>query len=126
MQCTGSALEVFPVFLRLGLTSLGGPVAHIGYYRAELIVRRQWLDEAAFTDIVALCQFMPGPAPSQTGMAIGLLRPGPLGMFAAWVGFTLPSAVAMTAFAYGISALGDVAHAPWLQGLKLVAVAVVA
>jgi chromate transporter len=126
VQRTGSALEVFLVFLRLGLTSFGGPVAHIGYYRAELIVRRQWLDEAAFADIVALCQFMPGPASSQTGMAIGLLRAGPLGMFAAWVGFTLPSAVAMTAFAYGMSALGDVAHAPWLQGLKLVAVAVVA
>jgi len=122
----GSALEVFWVFLRLGLTSFGGPVAHIGYYRAELVVRRRWLDEATFADLVALCQFMPGPASSQTGMSIGLLRAGPAGMLAAWVGFTLPSAVAMTLFAYGVTALGDVSQAAWLKGLKLVAVAVVA
>ena len=85
-----------------------------------------WLTEATFADLVALCQFMPGPASSQTGMAIGLLRAGPLGMLAAWVGFTLPSAVAMTLFAYGVGAIGDVSHAGWLRGLKLVAVAVVA
>lgn len=119
-------LEVFLVFLRLGLTSFGGPVAHIGYYRAELVGRRRWLDEATFADLLALCQFIPGPASSQTGMSIGLLRAGPLGMLAAWIGFTLPSAVAMTAFAYGVTALGDVSHAAWLKGLKLVAVAVVA
>jgi chromate transporter len=122
----GRALEVFLVFLRLGCTSFGGPVAHLGYFRAELVARRGWLSEATFADIVALCQFMPGPASSQTGMAIGLLRAGPLGMLAGWIGFTLPSALAMTMFGYGIGAIGDVSHAGWLRGLKLVAVAVVA
>jgi chromate transporter len=117
---------VLLVFLRLGLTSFGGPVAHIGYFRAECVTRRRWLDEATFADLVALCQFMPGPASSQTGMSIGLLRAGKLGMLAAWVGFTLPSAVAMALFAYGVTALGDVSQAAWLKGLKLVAVAVVA
>ena len=121
-----SPLEVFLIFLRLGLTSFGGPVAHIGYYRAEFIARRRWLDEATFADIVALCNFMPGPASSQTGMSIGLLRAGPLGMMAAWLGFTLPSAIAMALIAYGIAAIGDVSQAAWLKGLKLVAVAVVA
>jgi chromate transporter len=121
-----AALEVFLVFLRLGCTSFGGPVAHLGYYRAELVAKRQWVTEATFADLVALCQFMPGPASSQTGMAIGLLRAGPLGMLAAWVGFTLPSALVMTVFGYGIGAIGDVSHAGWLRGLKLVAVAVVA
>jgi chromate transporter len=119
-------LEIFLVFLRLGCTSFGGPVAHLGYYRAELVAKRQWLTEATFADLVALCQFMPGPASSQTGMAIGLLRGGPGGMFAAWLGFTLPSAVAMTVFAYGVGAIGDLSHAGWLHGLQLVAVAVVA
>ena len=118
-------MEVFLVFLRLGCTSFGGPVAHIGYYRAELVAKRHWLTEATFADLVALCQFMPGPASSQTGMSIGLLRAGPLGMFAAWLGFTLPSAAAMTVFAYGVDAFGDLSHAGWLRGLKLVAVAVV-
>jgi chromate transporter len=122
----GSGLEVFLVFLRLGCTSFGGPVAHIGYYRAELVAKRRWLTEATFADLVALCQFMPGPASSQTGMSIGLLRAGPLGMIAAWLGFTLPSAVAMTVFAYGVGSIGDLSHAGWLRGLKLVAVAVVA
>jgi len=122
----GGALEVFLVFLRLGCTSFGGPVAHLGYYRADLVAKRRWLTEATFADIVALCQFMPGPASSQTGMAIGLIRGGPLGMVAAWLGFTLPSAVAMTLFAYGVGAVGDLSHAGWLRGLKLVAVAVVA
>jgi chromate transporter len=122
----GTALEVFLAFFRLGLTSFGGPVAHIGYFRSDLVARRRWLDEAVFADLVALCQFMPGPASSQTGMAIGLLRAGPAGMFAAWLGFTLPSAVAMGLFAYGVTALGDVSQAAWLKGLKLVAVAVVA
>jgi chromate transporter len=120
------APKVFLVFLRLGCTSFGGPVAHLGYFRADLVAKRQWLTEATFADLVALCQFMPGPASSQTGMAIGLLRAGPLGMLAAWVGFTLPSALVMTLFGYGIAAIGDVAHAGWLRGLKLVAVAVVA
>src|ERR1700693_4487298 len=113
-------------FLRLGCTSFGAPVAHIGYFRAEFVERRRWLPEASFADLVALCQFMPGPASSQLGMSIGLLRAGPLGMLAAWVGFTLPSALAMLVFAYGVEALGDVSNAAWLKGLKLVAVAVVA
>jgi chromate transporter len=117
---------VLLAFLRLGCTSFGGPVAHIGYFRAEFVERRRWLPESAFADLVALCQFMPGPASSQLGMSIGLLRAGPLGMLAAWVGFTLPSAMAMLAFAYGVEALGDVGGAAWLKGLKLVAVAVVA
>jgi chromate transporter len=122
----GGVAEIFLVFLRLGCTSFGGPVAHIGYLRAELVAKRHWLAETTFADLVALCQFMPGPASSQTGMAIGLLRGGPLGMFAAWLGFTLPSAVAMTLFAYGVGAIGDLSRAGWLLGLKLVAVAVVA
>src|ERR1700743_639377 len=121
-----SRTEIFWVFLRLGCTSFGGPVPHLGYFRAELVAKRQWLSEATFADLVALCQFMPGPASSQTGMAIGLLRAGPLGMFAGWAGFTLPSALAMTAVGYGIAAVGDVSQAGWLHGLKLVAVAVVA
>ncbi len=120
------AFEVLRIFLRLGCTSFGGPVAHIGYFRAEFVERRRWVPEAGFADLVALCQFMPGPASSQLGMSIGLLRAGPLGMLAAWVGFTLPSALAMLAFAYGVEALGDVGNAAWLKGLKLVAVAVVA
>jgi chromate transporter len=121
-----SPIELLAVFLRLGLTSFGGPVAHIGYFRTEFVTRRKWLDEATFADLVALCQFMPGPASSQVGMSIGLLRGGPLGMFAAWLGFTLPSALALVLFAYGVDALGDVSQAAWLKGLKLVAVAVVA
>ena len=120
------AWDVLLIFLRLGCTSFGGPVAHIGYFRAEFVERRRWVTESAFADLVALCQFMPGPASSQLGMSIGLLRAGPLGMLAAWVGFTLPSALAMLAFAYGVEALGDVSNAAWLKGLKLVAVAVVA
>ena len=120
------ALNVLLIFLRLGCTSFGGPVAHIGYFRAEFVQRRRWLPEASFADLVALCQFMPGPASSQVGMSLGLLRAGPLGMIAAWIGFTAPSALAMLAFAYGVEAVGDVSDAAWLKGLKLVAVAVVA
>jgi chromate transporter len=122
----GSAVEVLLAFLRLGLTSFGGPVAHLGYFRTDFVARRRWLDEAAFADLLALCQFMPGPASSQLGMAVGLVRAGPSGMFAAWLGFTAPSALAMVLFAYGVAALGDVGEAGWLRGLKLVAVAVVA
>src|SRR5262245_62377231 len=87
--------EVFPVFLRLGLTSFGGPVAHLGYFRTEFVEKRRWLDETAYADIVALCQFLPGPASSQTGIALGLMRAGYTGAFAAWLGFTTPSAIAM-------------------------------
>ncbi len=119
-------LEVFPVFLRLGLIAFGGPLAHLGYFRTELVERRRWLDERAFADIVALCQFLPGPASSQTGLSIGLLRAGLPGGLAAWLGFTMPSALAMIAFGYGVSRLGDIEGAAWLHGLKIVAVAVVA
>jgi chromate transporter len=126
MTGNSRALEVLLIFLRLGCTSFGGPVAHIGYFRAEFVERRRWLHEGGFADLVALCQFMPGPASSQLGMSIGLLRAGPLGMLAAWIGFTLPSALLMLAFAFGVQTLGDVSNAAWLKGLKLVAVAVVA
>jgi len=122
----GSSWEVLQVFLRLGLTSFGGPVAHLGYFRDEFVVRRKWLDERAYADLVALCQFLPGPASSQVGMAIGLARAGYAGTLAAWTGFTLPSAIAIVLFAYGIGALGDAAGLGWLHGLKVVAVAVVA
>jgi chromate transporter len=121
-----SALEVLLVFLRLGLTSFGGPVAHLGYFRGEFVERRKWLDEASYVDIVALCQFLPGPASSQVGFAIGMLRAGLKGAFAAWLGFTLPSALALILFGYGIARFGGLAQAAWLHGLKIVAVAVVA
>src|SRR6516225_8334869 len=114
----GSWLEVLAVFLRLGLTSFGGPVAHLGYFRAEFVVRRRWLEDRSYADLVALCQFLPGPASSQVGLAIGLLRAGYAGAFAAWTGFTLPSAIALVVFAYGVSAIGDVSGAGWLHGLK--------
>ena len=123
---TGSVLEVLRVFLRLGLTSFGGPVAHLGYFRAEIVERRKWVDEAHYLDIIALCQFLPGPASSQTGITLGILRAGLPGAFAAWVGFSGPSVLAMILFGYGVGALGDIAHVPWLHGLKIVAVAVVA
>ena len=121
-----SILAVFLAFLRLGCTSFGGPVAHLGYFRAEFVERRKWLDEAAYADIVALCQFLPGPASSQVGVTIGMLRAGLPGGFAAWLGFSGPSAIAMIAFAYGVGIVGDLQHAAWLHGLKIVAVAVVA
>lgn len=121
-----SALSVFLIFLRLGLTSFGGPVAHLGYFRAEFVERRKWLAESAYADIVALCQFLPGPASSQVGIALGISRAGLPGALAAWCGFTLPSAIALILFAYSVSALGYLASAPWLHGLKIVAVAVVA
>ncbi|MPZ38942.1 MAG: chromate efflux transporter [Rhizobiales bacterium] len=122
----GNAVEVFIAFLKLGLTSFGGPVAHLGYFHHEFVERRKWLDERAYADLVALCQFLPGPASSQVGMAIGLSRAGYLGALAAWTAFTLPSAVALVLFAYGLSAFGNVTGAGWLHGLKVAAVAVVA
>jgi chromate transporter len=120
------ALEVFLVFLKLGLTSFGGPVAHLGYFREEFVARRKWLDEASYVDIVALCQFLPGPASSQVGLAVGLSRAGYPGALAAWTGFTLPSAVALMLFAYGVEAIAGVAASAWVHGLKIAAVAVVA
>jgi chromate transporter len=118
--------EVLAAFLKLGLTSFGGPVAHIGYFRGELVERRRWLDERSFVDLVALCQFLPGPASSQVGIGAGLLRAGIPGALAAWVGFTLPSAIAMVAFAYGLGTLQGALGSGWLHGLKIAAVAVVA
>lgn len=120
-----SILEVLGVFLRLGVTSFGGPVAHLGYFHAEF-VGRKWLDEAAYSDIVALCQFLPGPASSQVGIIIGMMRAGLAGGLAAWIGFTMPSALALIGFAYGVGRLGDLSQVAWLHGLKVVAVAVVA
>ena len=122
----GTATEVLWVFLRLGLTSFGGPVAHLGYLRSNIVERRRWLGEAAYGDIVALCQFLPGPASSQLAVSLGILRAGLLGGLAAWFGFNMPSAVALIAFGYGVSRAGDLNHAAWLHGLKIVAVAVVA
>jgi chromate transporter len=121
----GSPLEVLLIFLKLGLTSFGGPVAHLGYFRREFVVKRAWLDERAYAEVVALSQFLPGPASSQTGFAIGLMRAGYLGGLAAWAGFTLPSAAAMTVFAYGAGALHGSVGDGLMHGLKLVAVAIV-
>jgi chromate transporter len=123
---TGSPLEVLRVFLKLGVSSFGGPIAHIGYFREEFVVRRCWLDEQAFVDLVALCQFLPGPASSQVGFSIGLMRAGYAGALAAWTGFTLPSAIILVLFAYGAGALSGPAGTGLLHGLKLVAVAIVA
>ncbi|MGU3536560.1 chromate efflux transporter [Methylobacterium sp. A54F] len=122
----GRPAEVFGAFLRLGLTAFGGPVAHLGYFREAFVIRRRWFDEAAYADIVALCQFLPGPASSQVGLAIGLLRAGPLGALAAWTAFTLPSALLLTLFAFGVAGAGTELGAGWLHGLKAVAAAVVA
>jgi chromate transporter len=122
----GNAVEVFWVFLVLGLTSFGGPVAHLGYFRNAFVTRRQWLSEGAYADLVALCQFLPGPASSQVGMAIGLKRAGYIGMLAAWLGFTLPSAIVLVGFAYGLASFGSTVDAGWIHGLKAAAVAVVA
>lgn len=121
-----SVWVVFTVFLRLGLTSFGGPVAHLGYFREEFVNRRRWLDEARYADLIALCQFLPGPASSQVGIAIGLLRGGYRGSLAAWAGFTLPSAIALTLFALGVANWGEDLPGGLLHGLKIVAVAVVA
>lgn len=122
----GSAVEVLLAFLKLGLTSFGGPVAHLGYFHAEFVGRRRWLDERSYAELVALCQFLPGPASSQVGMALGLLRAGWAGAAMAWLGFTLPSALALIAFAYGIAGHPGLAASGAVHGLKVVAVAVVA
>jgi chromate transporter len=123
---TGTPGEVLRAFLKLGLTSFGGPIAHLGYFRDELVVRRRWIDEKGYADLVALCQFLPGPASSQVGFALGLLRGGLLGGLAAWTAFTLPSALLLVAFAYGASAFQGAVGSGLIHGLKIVAVAVVA
>ncbi|MGA7810895.1 chromate efflux transporter [Bradyrhizobium sp.] len=122
----GTALEVLLIYLRLGVTCFGGPIAHIGYFRDEFVTRRRWLDEAAYADLVALCQFLPGPASSQVGFSVGLMRAGYLGGLAAWTGFTLPSALAMVLFAYGAGHIEGPLGGGLIHGLKLVAVAIVA
>ena len=122
----GSPVEVFGAFLKLGLTSFGGPIAHLGYFRSEFVERRRWLDDRSYSDLVALCQFLPGPASSQVGMTLGLGRAGWPGLLAAWAGFTLPSAIALILFALGIAQYQGLAQSGWVHGLKVVAVAIVA
>ncbi len=118
--------EVLRVFLRLGLTSFGGPIAHLGYFRTEFVERRKWLDEKTYADLIALSQFLPGPASTKVGIAVGFFRDGYAGALTAWAGFTLPSALALVLFAYGVGRFGDALGSGWLHGLKVVAVAVVA
>jgi chromate transporter len=122
----GSPLEVLLIFLKLGVSCFGGPIAHIGYFRDEFVVRRKWIDEHAYADLVGLCQFLPGPASSQVGFSIGLMRAGYPGALAAWTGFTLPSAIVLVLFAYGAGALSGPVGTGLLHGLKLTAVAIVA
>ena len=122
----GSFLEVLRVFARLGISSFGGPVAHLGYFRQEIVVRRKWLDEAAYADLIGLCQFLPGPSSSQVGISLGITRAGLWGGLAAWLGFTLPSAIALTAFAYATTLFKGFVQSGWLHGLLIAAVAVVA
>lgn len=123
---TSSAWQVFLVFLRLGLTSFGGPVAHLGYFREEFVAKRKWFSEQCYADIVALSQFLPGPASSQVGFAIGLIRAGTPGAFAAWTAFTLPSAIALVLFALTVAHVDASAGNAWLQGFAIAAVAIVA
>ncbi|WP_186436914.1 chromate efflux transporter [Vreelandella titanicae] len=125
-QSRGRIGEVFWVFLALGLTSFGGPVAHLGYFRTAFVERRQWLTESAYADLVALCQFLPGPASSQVGFALGLLRAGPWGAAMAWLAFTLPSAIILVLFAFGAAVLDGPIASGIIHGLKVVAVAIVA
>jgi chromate transporter len=122
----GSPFEVLRVFLRLGLTSFGGPIAHLGFFRTEFVERRGWVDETHYADVVALSQFLPGPASSKVGIILGVMRAGIPGALAAWLGFTTPSALALILFGYGVAAFGNLGDAAWLHGLKIVAVAVVA
>lgn len=122
----GTPREVFAVFLRLGLTSFGGPVAHLGYFERDIVRKRGWVDHETYGDIVALCQMLPGPASSQVGMAIGLRRAGFAGALAAWFGFTAPSAILLVLFAYLVDRTGNIADSGWVHGLKIVAVAIVA
>lgn len=125
-QERGSPREVFSTFLRLGLTSFGGPVAHLGYFERDIVRKRGWVDHETYGDIVALCQMLPGPASSQVGMALGLRRAGVRGALAAWLGFTAPSAILLVLFAYLVERTGNIADSGWVHGLKIVAVAIVA
>lgn len=125
-KTTSSPWEILRVFFLLGCTSFGGPVAHLGYFHRAFVQQRAWLSESAYADLVALCQFLPGPASSQVGMGIGMRRAGHAGALAAWIGFTLPSALAMILFALGLAHLDLARHEGWLHGLKVAAVAVVA
>src|SRR6187551_3461910 len=126
-KSAGAVAEVFAAFLKLGLTSFGGPIAHLGYFRAEFVERRKWLSESSYADVVALCQFLPGPASSQVGFSLGTLRGnGLLGGLAAWFAFTMPSAALLFAFALGAAVLTGPTAEGFVHGLKLVAVAVVA
>ena len=118
--------EVLLVFLRLGFTSFGGPIAHPGYFREEFVERRKWLSDRTYSDLVALCQFLPGPASSQVGIAVGISRAGLPGGLAAWLGFTLPSALALIAFGYGVANIASLGESGAIHGLKVAAVAVVA
>ena len=122
----GTAVEVFSAFLKLGLTSFGGPIAHLGYFREELVVRRRWLDDHTYADLVALCQFLPGPTSSQVGFSLGMMRAGWLGALSAFLGFTLPSALILLAFALAAPTIGGSVGSGALHGLKIVAVAIVA
>ena len=126
MPAASRLLEVWGAFLTLGCTSFGGPIAHLGYFRAEFVQKRQWLRDEAYVDLVALCQFLPGPASSQVVFALGMQRAGLLGALGASLCFTLPSALLLILFAYGVASLADLAYAGWLHGLKLAAAAVVA
>lgn len=128
-QQPGSSVSpwlVFLIFLRLGLTSFGGPVAHLGYFRDELIVRRRWMTERQYADLLALCHFLPGPSSSQVGLGLGISQAGYAGAFAAWLGFTMPSALILMLIAFGISANRDIIPSTVLHGLAIVAVAVIA
>lgn len=122
----GTPVEVLAVFLKLGLTSFGGPIAHLSYMQAEIVERRKWIDHDTYADLVALCQFLPGPASSQLGMALGIERAGLLGAVAAWIGFTIPSALTLALFALGVDRYAGQAASPWIHGLKVVAVPIVA
>jgi chromate transporter len=121
-----ACVELLAAFGKLGLISFGGPVAHLGYYRAEFVEKRRWISDADYADLVALCQFLPGPASSQVVFALGMLRAGVPGGLVASASFTLPSALLLVAFGYGVATIGDLSRAGWLHGLKLAAVAVVA
>src|SRR5882672_7698223 len=126
-KSAGTVAEVFAAFFKLGISSFGGPIAHLGYFRTEFVERRKWLSESSYADIVALCQFLPGPASSQVGFSLGVLRGnGLLGGLAAWFAFTMPSALILLAFGLGAAAFTGPVALGLLHGLKLVAVAVVA